>query len=80
MIIIICHSLKLAVILHYYDCYLVMVAFNFNVILQLLAKELGASLGAFISLSFVEEDDIFCFLMGLTLLVILKTLLEQPQF
>ena len=71
MMIIIYLSLKLVVILHYYYyyCHLVMVAFNFNAILQLLPKELGASLGAFVSLIFVEKEDILCLLMWLTLLV-----------
>ena len=67
--IIIYHSLKLAVILHYYRCHLVMVAFNFNTILQLLPKELCASLGAFVSLIFVEEGGILFLLMWLTLLM-----------
>ena len=44
-------------------------AFNFNAILQLLTKELGVSLGAFVSLICVEEEDNLCLLIWLTLLV-----------
>ena len=68
MMIIIYLSLILVAILHYYYCYLVMVAFNFNAIPQLLPKELGASLGDFVSFIFVEEEDILCLLIWLTLM------------
>ena len=49
--------------------FLLMVAFNFNAILQLLTKKLAACLGALLSLIFVKDEVILCLLMWLTILV-----------